>query len=110
MFGNLGKMMKIASDMKTKMPALQERLAREAFSADAGEGAVTATVNGKLELVDLKIDPAALGGEAIDTGMLAERIRAAVSSAQANAAAAAKDAMKELTGGLDLPEIEGLIG
>ncbi len=106
--GNLGKIMKIASEMKTKMPEMQAKLEQETHTAESGGGAVRATVNGKLMLVDVKIDPAVLQDEATDVEMLEDLVKAAVSAAQSQAAHAAQAAMKELTGGLDLPPGMGL--
>jgi DNA-binding protein YbaB len=91
-----------------KMPELQERLAASQYVAEAG-GAVKATVNGKGELVDIKIDPAGLVGLTDQTGMLEDNIKAAVSAAQAAATQAAAEGMKEITGGLDLAGLEGLM-
>ncbi len=107
MFGDIGKMMKVASEMKRKMPEMQEKLANTEFFADAGGGAVTAVVSGKLQLLDVKINPDVLADG--DAEMLADLIKAAVSAAQEQAVAATKEAMAELTGGMDLPGLEGLL-
>ncbi len=101
MFGNIGKMMKLASELKTKLPEMQARLAVAEYSAVAGGGAVSATVNGKMQLVDIKIAPEVFADG--DAEMLADLVKAAVSSAQQKAAEAAAAAMAELTGGMDLP-------
>ena len=110
MFGDLGKIMKIAGQMKQKMPEMQEKLAASQFTAEAGGGAVSATVNGKLAIVDIKIRPEALadGDLMSDTEMLGDLIKAAISAAQQQAAQAAADAMKELTGGMDIPGMPGM--
>jgi len=102
MFGDLGKIMKIAGQMKTKMPEVQARLEATEYSADAG-GIVQATVNGKLVVTAIKIDPEAAAKVAEDTEMLEDCIKAAVAAAQSKAAEAAAEAMKELTGGMDIP-------
>jgi len=109
MFGNLGKMMKAASQMKAKLPQVQERIANSRHTADAGGGAVSATVNGKGELVDIRINPASLADAAEDATMLEDLIKASVSAAQQQAAAAAAEAMKELTGGMDLPGLTDMM-
>lgn len=106
--GNIGKMMQIASEMKTKMPELQKKLAETEYSADAGGGAVTATVTGKLKMVELKIDPSVL--ENADAEMLEDLVKAAVSAAQAKAADAAAEAIKELTGGMEIPGMTDMLG
>lgn len=101
--GGLGKMMKLLSDVKNKGPEVMAKLAATEYCGDAGGGVVKATVNGTLTLVDLKIDPAVLTDPEMDGEMLADLIKAAVSLAQQHAAQAKMDAMKELTGGMDLP-------
>lgn len=108
MFGDLGKMMKLAGEMKRRLPEMQARLAASEYAAEAGGGVVSATVNGKMQLVGLRVDPAVLAEG--DATMLEDLIKAAVSAAQGKAAAAAAEAMKELTGGLPLPGLEGMLG
>jgi DNA-binding YbaB/EbfC family protein len=108
MFGDLGKMFKLISEMKTKLPQLQERLAATEYTSQAGDGAVTATVNGRLQLVDIKIDAAKLDHG--DTGQLEDCIKSAVAAAQTKAAEDAARQMRELTGGMDLPGLSELLG
>lgn len=86
---------------------MQARLAAAEFSADAGGGVVSATVNGKMQLVGLKIAKEVLADG--DAAMLEDLIRAAVSAAQAKAAAATAEAMKDLTGGISIPGLDGMM-
>ena len=109
MFGNLGKMMKLAGEMKTKLPEMQEKLAKTNFPAEAGGGAVRATVNGRLRSVEVKIDPEALADGAMDAGMLEDLIKAAVSAAQDRAEEGIREATMELTGGMELPGLTDMI-
>jgi DNA-binding YbaB/EbfC family protein len=109
MFGDMGKIMKIAGQMKAKMPEIQQKIAAGEFTASSGGGAVSATVNGKLAMVDLKIDERVLSDSEMDGEMLADLIKAAISAAQQQAAGATADAMKELTGGLDIPGLNDMI-
>jgi len=110
MFGDLGKIMKIAGQMKTKLPEIQERLANTDFTAEAGGGVVSATVNGKLALVGVRIDPQVLADGRADAAMLEDLLKAAVAAAQQKAAEAAAEAMNEVTGGLDLGGLGGMLG
>lgn len=109
MFGKLGDLagiMKQAKEMQSRLKEVQDQLAKTRYEADSGAGAVRATVNGKLELVDIKIDSGATG----DTEMLEDLVKSAVGAAQRKAADAVKAEMQRMTGGLNLPGMEGLMG
>lgn len=111
MFGSLGDLagiMKQAKQMQSKMKEMQEAMASARFQADSGAGAVTATVSGKLELVGLKINPSAI--ESGDVEMLEDLIKSAVAAAQRKAHEGAKEQMQQVTGGLNLPGMESLLG
>lgn len=104
--GNLGDMMKKAQEMQSKMQQMQEEMARKQITAEAAGGLVTATVNGKMQLVNLKIDKTK--GDASDLEFLEDVIVAAVTAAQNQAAEQLQGEMSKLTGGLNLPP--GLMG
>lgn len=108
MFGDLGKIMKIAGQVKTKIPEVQAKLEASEYSAEAGR-VVKATVNGKLAVTDIKIAPESLQELADDVEMLEDLIKAAVAAAQRKAAESAAQAMKELTDGMDIPGLGGII-
>jgi len=108
MFGDLSKMLQMAGEVKKRLGEVQSRLADSEYTAQAGGGAISATVNGKMQLTDIRIDKAVLAD--CDAEMLADLVKAAVGAAQEKAAAAAAEAMKEITGGMSLPGIEGLLG
>jgi DNA-binding YbaB/EbfC family protein len=99
--GNLPGLMAKAREMQDKMKAMQDELARRHVSADAGGGMVEATVNGRLELVKLKIDKSRVDPN--DTEMLEDLVVAAVSAAQAKAAEMVQDEMQKMAGDLGLP-------
>jgi DNA-binding YbaB/EbfC family protein len=99
--GNLRELMGKAQEMQQQMKQLQEEMAKRTVNADAGGGMVTATVNGRLELVALKIDKSRL--DVNDTEMLEDLIVAAVRAAQAKMAQEMQTEMHKLTGGLGLP-------
>ena len=109
MFGDLGKMMKAASQMKRKLPEMQEKLENSEFTASAGEGAVTVTVNGKGRMRDVELDEDLLQDGKLEVETLEDLIVAAVSAAQEKAAEATVEAMRDLTGGMPLPGLEGML-
>lgn len=99
--GNLPGLMAKAREMQEKMKAVQEDLARRQFASDAGAGAVTAIVNGRLELVKVRIDKTKLDPN--DTELLEDVIVAAVVGAQAKAAAGIQEEMAKVSAGLGVP-------
>jgi DNA-binding YbaB/EbfC family protein len=93
-------MMKQAQKMQQEMLRMQEELENKTYSATTGGGMVTATVNGKHEVVDLKINPEAVDPD--DVEMLQDMVIAAVNEAMRTADAEASNNMSRLTGGLNL--------
>lgn len=98
------------SEMLSKANQMQEevqrKLADTVVEASAGGGAVNATMNGKKELLKLRIDPAAvmsLSGNQADVEMLEDLIVAAVNGAGRQADEAIKSSMQGLLGGLKIP-------
>ncbi|HEX8911218.1 MAG TPA: YbaB/EbfC family nucleoid-associated protein [Humisphaera sp.] len=98
---NLPALMAKAREMQDKMKSMQEELARKTVSADAGGGMVEATVNGRLELVKLRIDKSKL--DPSDTELLEDLTVAAVRAAQAKAGEMARQEMEKAAGGMGLP-------
>ncbi len=99
--GNLGELMTKAREMQDQMKQMQEELGKKQVTADAGGGMVQATVNGRLELVKLKIDKTKVDPN--DTEMLEDVIVAAVHGAQAKAAEMMQAEMKKAAGDMGLP-------
>jgi nucleoid-associated protein EbfC len=80
---------------------LQEELAEKRVSGSAGAGMVTATLNGKGELLDLTIEKAIVQPE--NALMLQDLIVAAVNDGLHKAKELSKSEMVRLTGGLNIP-------
>lgn len=101
----MGEMLSKATQMQEEM---QQKLAQTVVEASSGGGAVTATLNGKKELLKLKIDPAAvisLTGDSADVEMLEDLIVAAVNEAGRKADDAIKSSVSGMLGGLKIPGI-----
>lgn len=98
---NIGNIMKQAQKMQAKMARLQEEMASRTVEASAGGGMVTAVVNGKSELVSLKIEKEVVDPEDIE--MLQDLIVAAVSEGIRNAQEMVSAEMAKITGGLNIP-------
>lgn len=99
--GNLQNMLQQAKNMKQKIDELKEQLGDERIEASAGGGMVNVTMNGKFEVVDVKIDPEVINQD--DPEMLETLVRAAMNDAVRKVQELVKDKMTELTGGFEIP-------
>ena len=97
---NQAAMMKQAQKMQQEMLRMQEEMENKTYTATAGGGMVSASVNGKHEVVELKINPEAVDPD--DVEMLQDMVIAAVNEAMRTADAEAANNMSRLTGGLNL--------
>ena len=97
---NQAAMMKQAQKMQQEMLRMQQEQEAKTFTAKAAGGMVSATVNGKHELVELGINPEAVDPD--DVEMLQDMIIAAVNEAMRTADNEAANNMSRLTGGLNL--------
>ncbi len=97
---NQAAMIKQAQKMQQDMLRMQEEMENKTYTASAGGGMVSATVNGKHEVVALEIKPDAVDPD--DVEMLQDMIIAAVNEAMRTADADAAQNMSRLTGGLNL--------
>ena len=79
---------------------MQQEMETKTYTAKSGGGMVSASVNGKHELVDLQINPEAVDPD--DVEMLQDMVMAAVNEAMRTADSEAANNMSKLTGGLHL--------
>lgn len=99
--GNMQSMMKQAQKLQKDMAALQNELDEREYTATAGGGAVTATVNGKHLVQKLELRPDVVDPDDVD--MLCDLVTAAVNEAIRQAVDTAESEMGRLTGGMNLP-------
>lgn len=97
---NQAAMMRQAQKMQQEMLRMQEEQENKTFTAKSGGGMVSATVNGKHEVVELTVNPEAVDPE--DVEMLQDMIIAAINEAMRTADSEAASNMSRLTGGLNL--------
>jgi hypothetical protein len=93
--------MKQAQKLQEKMAKVQEELAAKTVEATSGGGMVTAIVNGKFELVAIRIEKDVVNPEDID--MLQDLIVAAVNEGVRKAQELASAEMAKVTGGMKIP-------
>ena len=99
--GNMNKMMKQVQKMQAQMAQLQEELANKVVEASAGGGMVQVKVNGKQEVLEIKIQPEAVDPE--DVEMREDMVLAAVNEALRNAQEMVASEMSKITGGMNIP-------
>lgn len=99
--GKMGGMMKQAMALKDNIDSFKEQLGEERVEGSAGGGMVHVVVSGKMELLDIKIDPEVIDKD--DPEMLETLVRAAVNEAMDKTRELVKEKMSEMTGGLDIP-------
>ena len=95
--GGMGKLMKQAQEMQSKMAKAQEELSDIKVEGHSGGGMVTTIMNGKKELLSLKIEDEILNE---DKEMIEDLVISAVNQAIQNATKAAEDKMNSATGGM----------
>ncbi len=118
---NISEMLAQASQMQEEV---QRKLGETVVEASSGGGAVTATMNGKKQLLKLRIDPSAVAGLSggqpgvpadgsssvgwkPDVEMLEDLIVAAINEAGRKADEAIRSSMQGLLGGLNIPGLGG---
>ena len=97
----MGKMMKQAQQLQTKMMKMQEELADKTIEASAGGGMVKVVANGKQQVVSLEIEKEVVDPD--DVEMLQDLVLAAVNDALAKSQEMVSSEMSKLTGGLNIP-------
>jgi len=101
MVKGFGDILKQAQQMHAKISQLQEEMASKTVETSAGGGMVNIVMNGKQEILALRIDPEAVNREDIE--MLQDLITAAVNEAIRKSQEMMTEEMKKITGGLNLP-------
>lgn len=99
----MNEMMQQANKMKEEM---QHKLEQTIVEGSSGGGAVTVTLNGKKQVLKIRIDPsavAALSGPSPDVEMLEDLIVAAVNAAGQKAEDVMQSSLKGMLGGMNIP-------
>lgn len=100
-FGDLGDLMKQAQAMQEKMADAQAKLAQQEVIGQSGGGLVKVVMNGRHDVKKTSIDPSLLSE---DKEILEDLLTAAVNDAVRKVEEQNKEAMKNLTGGIPMPE------
>jgi nucleoid-associated protein EbfC len=100
---DLAKMKDMMGQAKQMQEQMERKLSETVVEASTGGGVVTARMNGKKELLKLKIDPSVMSSSSSDIELLEDLITAAVNEAGRRADEAMKSSVQGMMGGLKLP-------
>ena len=104
--GGPGNMQAMLKKMQEDMVATQEELESREYEVSAGGGVVNVKINGKKEILSVKIDPEVVDPDDVET--LEDLIVAAVNEAIKNVETTSAAEMEKITGGLGNLGIPGL--
>ena len=96
-----GQILNQAKKMQEKFQKLQEEMETKTVEAQSGGGMVTCVVNGKQDLLSLKISDEVW--EERDKEMIEDLIVAAINEGLTKSKDMWKDEMSKITGGMQLP-------
>ncbi len=99
--GNMQKQLQQMQAMQRQMEQMQAELEEKEITTTSGGGAVSVTVNGKKEIVNLTLDKDVVDPD--DVEMLQDLVTAAVNEAMRQIDEMSNAEMSKLTGGLGIP-------
>ncbi len=94
-------LMKQAQKMQQDLAKAQEELAKQVVEGSAGGGMVKVEMNGRSEVLSVKIDPEVVDPDDIE--MLEDLIIAAINEAQDKVSKSSENELGKLTGGMNIP-------
>lgn len=103
-----GNMQAMIKKMQEDMVAKQEELEAREYDVSAGGGVVSVKINGKKEILSVKLAEEVVDPDDIET--LEDLVVAAVNEAIKKVESDASEEMGKITGGLNIPGLGGLGG
>ena len=98
---NMQSMLKQAQKMQEDMAQKQAELEEREYETSAGGGVVNVKINGKKEILSVKIDPEVVDPDDVET--LEDLVTAAVNEAIKTVEAISAEEMQKITGSMSLP-------
>ena len=98
---NMQSMLKQAQKMQEDMAQKQAELEEREYETSAGGGVVNVKINGKKEILSVKIDPEVVDPDDVET--LEDLIVAAVNEGIKKVEAVSSEEMQKITGSIGLP-------
>ena len=97
----MGNIMKEAQKLQAQLAAVQEEVGKKKVEATAGGGMITVEVNGKQEIVSIKIDREVINPD--DAEMLQDLVLAACNEALRKSKEMVQAEIGKLSAGLKIP-------
>lgn len=116
---NMASMIGQAKHLRERLGQIKEELGKVVAEGEAGAGAVRVRVNGRFEVLGVKLDQAMLatlaapaegGPSADDLRMIEDLIAAAMNQALSRARDKVQAKLSEVAGGMNLPGLEDVMG
>jgi len=107
-FSDLAKMKEMLGQAKQMQEQMEHKLSETVVEASSGGGVITVRMNGKKEVLRIRIEPSAIGSSGSDLELLEDLITAAVNEAGRRVDEAVKSDLSGMMGGLGLPDLPGL--
>ncbi|MGA7105237.1 MAG: YbaB/EbfC family nucleoid-associated protein [Candidatus Deferrimicrobiaceae bacterium] len=98
---DMQEILRQAQRMQERLARAQEELAEKTVEASSGGGMVTAIVNGRQEVVSIRIEKEVVSPE--DVELLQDLVAGAVNEAMSRSRKMMADEMAKITGGMNLP-------
>ena len=98
---NMQSMLKQAQKMQEDMAQKQAELEEREYETSAGGGVVNVKINGKKEIISVKIDPEVVDPNDVET--LEDLVTAAVNEAIKTVEAISAEEMQKITGSMGIP-------
>jgi len=98
---DMQEVLRQAQRMQERLARVQEELAGKTVEASSGGGMVTAVVNGRQEVVSIRIEKEVVSSE--DVELLQDLVAGAVNEAMSRSRKMMADEMAKITGGMNLP-------
>lgn len=99
--GGFGNMVKQAQQMQMRIQKIQAEMGEKTVEASVGGGVVHVVANGKQEVVSVKISREAVNPD--DVEMLQDMVLEATNQALKKSSEMVAEAMRQVTGGLNIP-------
>lgn len=98
---NMQSMLKQAQKMQEDMAQKQAELEEREYETSAGGGVVNVKINGKKEILSVKIDPEVVDPDDVET--LEDLVTAAINEAIKTVEAISAEEMQKITGSMSIP-------